>query len=174
MRKVNRSNSGQSSLMDALIFFGIAMIASGILAFAPMPGETPESDKMGRLYGDTTLDTYLHSTLNHTSYEFNNETIHLDDKTVSELVVEDLYLQEHTDVENESLERGIEEPLNQTLNNLTVARYHYNFTARSSNGAYFSFSSHPMTEDNIISRSQELHTPDKNESYTANLRIWAA
>ncbi len=174
MKRSGRSDSGQSSLMDALIFFGIAMIASVILAFVPMPQGNPEGEKMMRLYGETTLDTFLHSTLNHTSYEYNDEIIHLDDKSVAELVVEDLYLRENTDVENESLRRGIEEPLDRTLNNLTVPTYHYNFTARSSSGSSFSFSSHPMTEDNIISISQELHTPDKNETYTANLRIWLA
>ncbi len=174
MRRVHRSDSGQSSLMDALIFFGIAMIASGILAFAPMPRGNPEGEKMMKMYGETTLDTFLHSTLNHTSYEYDDETVHLDDKVVAELIVENLYLRENTDVDNDSLERGIEEPLNQTLNALTVTQYHYNFTARSSNGTSFSFSSHRLMEDEVVSISQDLHTPDKNETYTSNLRIWIA
>ncbi len=172
MRRVSRSDHGQSSLMDALIFFGIAMIASLILAFAPMPEGSPEGEKMMRIYGETTLDTYIHSTLNHTSYEHDDETIHLEDKTIGELAVEDLYLRENTEVENESLERGIEEPLNRTLQNITLPQYHYNFTARSSSGVSFSFSSHPMMGDNVVSISQDLHTPDKNKTYTANLKIW--
>ncbi|MBS3816429.1 MAG: hypothetical protein KGY76_02575 [Candidatus Thermoplasmatota archaeon] len=172
MKRIKYSDSGQSSLLDALIFFAIAMIASLILAFASTPQSSPESEEMKRLYGETTLETYLHSTLNHTSYEHDNETIHLDDKTVTELVVEDLYLRGQTPVENESLEKGIERPLNETLQNLTYPQYYYNFTAWSSGDAYLSFSNHGIEGDEVISVTQDLHTPEKNETYTANLKVW--
>lgn len=174
MRLLVRSNKGQSSLLDALIFFSIALIASAILIFAPFPGSSPETKEVMRLYGESTLDSYLHSTLNHTSYEYQNETIHLDDRTVSELVVENLYLRDNTDVNNGSLREGIERDLNETLDALVISQYDYNFTAWSSENASFGYGQQTKGVDEMNSFSQDLHTPDQNATYTANLKIWLA
>ncbi|MEF8874174.1 MAG: hypothetical protein V5A88_05830 [Candidatus Thermoplasmatota archaeon] len=174
MKPLIRSEEGQSSLLDAMIFFAILMIGSLILAFVPFPSGSPETQEGMRLYGESTLDSYLHSTLNRTSYEHEDEMIHLDDRKISELVVEDLYLRDNTDVDNESLREGIERPLNETLNDLVFPQYNYNFTAWSSGGADLGYGQEVEGVDEIISASQELHTPDKNETYTANLKIWLA
>ncbi|GEM_PF-2442110 len=173
MRKVLRSEDGQSSLLDAMIFFAILMIGSLILAFVPFPSGSPETRGVMRLYGESTLDSYLHSTLNRTSYEYEDEMIHLDDRKVSELIVENLYLRDNTDVDNESLIEGIEKPLNETLDELIFPQYKYDFTAWSSGGANLGYG-HESEEvdEEIISATQELHTPDYNETYTANLKIW--
>lgn len=173
MKRLTRSEGAQSSLLDAMIFFAIAVLASLILAFINFPTSSPETKEVMRLYGQNTLDTYLHSTLNSTSYEHENEMIHLDDRRISELIVEDLYLKDYGDVENESLREGIEAPLNETLNDLIYPQYKYNFTAWSSGGAYLNYGHDAYeVDEEIISASQDLHTPDKNDTYTANLKIW--
>ncbi len=174
MNRLTRSDEGQSSLIDALIFFSIAMIGSLILAFVSFPSSSPEAKESMRVYGESTLDSFLHSTLSRTSYEYENETIHLDDKTTSELIVENLYLRDNTDVENKSLIEGIESPLNESLQRLIHPQYDFNFTAWSSGNASFNFGQPVEGREEVFSASQELHTPDDNKTYTANLRIWLA
>ncbi len=167
------SKSGQSSMLDALVFFGILMVAALVLTYTTLPERESGRRKTMRLYCKSTLETLLRSTINHTTYEDPNtgDTIHLDDKSIEELVVEDLYLRSHTNVDKATLRKGIEKRINATLQNLTAPHYHYNFTAWTNN-ASFHLRSHPIESREVISATQKLNTPNKDQLYTARLKVW--
>lgn len=167
------SISGQSSMLDALVFFGILMVAALVLTYTTLPERESGRRKTMRIYCKSTLESLLRSTINHTTYKDPNsgDKIHLDDKSVEELVVEDLYLRSHTGVDKATLQKGIEEKINATLQNLTAPHYHYNFTAWTNN-ASFTLRSHPREDQQVISATQKLNTPNKDQLYTAGLKVW--
>lgn len=122
----------QSGLVDAVLFIGLLILATVLVAVGySRPLDVPLTSEYGQEFAEAALETFLRSTVNHTSYPASDEgEVSLDDHTCEELVVVALYLESSSDGETDTAR--IETDLNQTLARiLNGTGYHCELTARS-------------------------------------------
>jgi len=90
----DRDEHGQSAVYDALIFFILIIIASGVaFFFASMAASDQDTGKKGYnlAFAEDFFDCLLQSTVNYTFYEKKSGgMVNLTDKFVNELIVEDV------------------------------------------------------------------------------------
>ena len=129
-RWLSRDNRAQSGLFDAVLFFLVLFTALSTMQFA---SQSNVQDVVDRQYlSQFTIDTratLLSCTINSSSYTTEGALIVLEDKTVEELLVEDLYLRTYGQVDEQSLVNGIEAPIRAILINLTGPEYHFRLIA---------------------------------------------
>ena len=125
LTKLKRDKQAQSTLIDALLFFVILILASTFLNLSGIRGIEEvvlRKDDMG--YARDTLETLLKCSVNMTNYtryangsKVDVEIVH---RNVQELIVEDLMLRQNAgNIDLNSIELGLERPIQYILDNLT-------------------------------------------------------
>ena len=127
------NNLGQSGLIDALLFVAILTIASTIIHFSSISSihEVVNRDYTIQ-YTKDTQEALLKCTIDYCwYYDSDGNKITLEDLSVQELILEDLYLRNNSKYVNlTSLEIGLESKINTLIYNLTEPNYHYMLQAK--------------------------------------------
>lgn len=128
-----RDNLAQSAVIDLVIFFAIMIVASGILIKFYAPASDSDYSVRKSLHSDyaaNLLETVLRTTIKDSYYNTTSgSTVHLRDKSISELLVEDCALRQSGEAKKTSLESGMERKIVSILKNLTQPDYGFNLSA---------------------------------------------
>ncbi len=127
---------GQSAFVDAsliapilimILVIGYTIASSNTTQFMYERGE--------KRYVEDLTYSLLRSTVREVHYYFGNNLIILEDKTVEQLISEDLYLRylNETSLDISSLKSGVEDKINATLYQMTSPIYHYSLFAQYKN-----------------------------------------
>ncbi|MDP6156197.1 MAG: hypothetical protein QGH39_06700 [Candidatus Thermoplasmatota archaeon] len=183
--RLKRNLRAQSTLIDALLFFVILILASTFLNLSGIRGIEEvilRKDDMG--YARDTLETLLKCSINMTNYTrysngstMNVELVH---RNVQELIAEDLMLRHNAgNVDLNSVERGFERPIKYILDNLTsytftnhsqVRAYHYRLNCEYGNEGFQILSGIPPVER--YSSQRRIHMTDTGDIVNIILLIW--
>ncbi len=177
------STRAQSGVFDAVLFFLVLFTAVSTIRIV---SQEPAQDVLDRQYLALSVTemrtTVLRCTVNATSYRVDGETVVLEDKTVEELLLEDLWLRRAGAVEVESLETGIESRIDAILSNLTGMEYDYSLCA-----AFIPTTATPNDEHEepvvligttapanaeVWSASGEARSPDGTIEAEITLKLW--
>jgi len=185
--KFKRDLQAQSTLIDALLFFVILILASTFLNLSGFRGIEEvvlRKDDMG--YASDTLETLLKCSVNMTNYTrdvngtaVNVELVH---RNVQELIVEDLMLRKNAEnVDLNSVELGLERSIIYILDNLTsytftngsqVRAYHYRLNCEYGTEGFRILSG--VLPQERYSSQRWIHMTGPGEKAKITLLIWAA
>ena len=133
--EIVRRKRGQSAVIDAVIFFAIMMVVLSSLMYMARVNITASratSTYYHASYAKATLQALLQCTVNTAYYnDTHGNTIRLEDKSIQELITEDLYLRYFytSEVDTNSFGPGMERSIALTLRNLTIPEYKYHLWA---------------------------------------------
>ncbi len=126
---------GQSAFVDAsliapilimILLIGYTIASSNTTQFMYERGE--------KRYVEDLTYSLLRSTVKNVSYYWNGHLIIVEDKTVEQLISEDLYLRDlNQGVDIPSIKHGVEDKINATLYGMTSPIYHYSLYAHYKN-----------------------------------------
>jgi len=185
--KIKRDLRAQSTLIDALLFFLILILASTFLNLSGFRGIEEvvlRKDDMG--YARDTLETLLKCSVNNTNYTrySNGSTVNVEllHRNVQELMVEDLMLRQNAgNVDLNSVEQGLERRIKNILDNLTsytfingsqIRIYHYSLNCEYGNAGFGILSGILPLER--YSSQRWIHMTGPGEKAKITLLIWAA
>lgn len=123
-----RVSEGISAVVDSILILAIIILAVYIgLAIATQNPAEFKQDEYHRRYVEYLTYTTLRSTVQKAWYNTSSGVVILEDKSVSELIAEDLYIREYksSDVDMNSLYYGIEKEIENILRSLTYPRYKF-------------------------------------------------
>lgn len=176
----------QSTLIDALLFFVILILASTFLNLSGIRGIEEvvlRKDDMG--YARDTLETLLKCSVNITNYtRYVNGSpvdVELVHRNVQELMVEDLMLRQNAgNVDLSSVKLGIEDPIKFILDNITsltltngsqVRAYHYSLNCEYGKEGFKILKGTPPQER--YSSQVWIHMRNSGKKAKITLLIWA-
>ena len=122
---------GQSAFVDASLIAPI-LIMILLIGYTIASSNTTQFmyERTEKRYVEDLTYSLLRSTVRNVSYYWNGHLIILEDKTVEQLISEDLYLRVmNNSVDIPSLKHGVEEKINTTLYEMTSPLYHYSLFA---------------------------------------------
>ena len=173
-----RNNVGQSGLIDALLFIAVLTIASTIIHFSTISSirEVVNRDYTIQ-YTKDTQEALLKCTIDHCWYYDNDgNKITLEDLSVQELILEDLYLRHNSKYVNlTSLEKGLESKIDTLIYNLTEPGYHYMLKAKyyySNNTTIIQLSDSVSHPTDRFAFSVYANMPDGRGAAEITLYIW--
>jgi len=164
---------GISAVVDAGLISAIVVI--GLVIILGIALQNPAEfkyDEMNKRYAEYLTYSLLRSTVQMVWYNTSSGTIILEDKSVAELIAEDLYIREHnsSSVDIKSLEVGMEEPINRTLKNLTYPKYRYSLYAEYKNTTIIiGFRELPQIR---YGYTAYLSMPTSGEEFIVTIYIW--
>jgi len=163
---------GQSAVIDASLIAPILMLILLMgLVISSSNTNVFMLEKNENRYAEDLTYSFLKSTVRYVQYtDSSGNQIILEDKSVEQLISEDLYLRVTGGAEISTVKAGIEDKMNETLKSLTHPEYEYSFHA-SYHGASFVIGSGTLP-DNKMSYTTYIDMPQNGDKVTITMYVW--